>query len=314
MAILVGLGSPLLDITANVGTEFLEKYGLEENGAVLIDEENKGTFMPIFNEVLALDSVTLLPGGSALNTIRVFQWVLNGINGTNKNERATFFGSVGMGPIVRFVRASPAADKFTLDFLYLPENAELIEASKCFYSAAFFLAVCPEAVLHLAMTAAKLERPFLFNLSAEYIAGRYKKELNEILPFVDVLFANDGEAIAYAPTNGFKSTCDLHKIALDLTRIEKAREGLGRIVLITRGDRPLIVAQNGITKEFPVILVEKMVDTNGAGDAFCGGFLAAFACGFPMEKCIKYALSSAATIVQQKGCTFPEAWELSASD
>uniref|UniRef100_A0A183C7P9 Adenosine kinase n=1 Tax=Globodera pallida TaxID=36090 RepID=A0A183C7P9_GLOPA len=308
MAILVGLGSPLLDITANVGAEFLEKYGLEENGAVLIDEENKGTFMQTFNEVLALDSVTLLPGGSALNTIRVFQWVLNGINGANKNERATFFGSVGSdreaemliektsetgvdvkfqqiqgvrtgtclslirGPNRSLCACLAAADKFTLDFLQLPENAKLIESSKCFYSAAFFLTVCPEAVLHLATTAAKLEKPFLFNLSAEYIATKYKRELNEILPFVDVLFANDGEAIAYAHTNGFKSTSDLHEIALDLT-------------------------------------LEKMVDTNGAGDAFCGGFVAAFACGFPMEKCIKYALSSAATIVQQKGCTFPEEWK-----
>ncbi|KAL3093347.1 hypothetical protein niasHS_005861 [Heterodera schachtii] len=310
MPILIGLGSPLLDISANVGSELLDKYGLKENGAVLIDQQNMDKFMPLEDEILNLDSVLFLPGGSALNTIRVFQWVSNGINGQkfHKADRAIFFGSVGndseaemliektleTGVEAKFQRIERvrtgkcfslinatnrslcaclgAASLFSLDFLHLPENAKLIDTAKFFYSSAHFFTVCPEAIKHLATKANELERPFLFNLSADYIPGKFKKELNEIMPFA----------------NGGKTG--------------------GRIVLITRGEKALIVAQNGTIKEFPVLFVDKIVDTNGAGDAFCGGFLAAFACDFSLEKCVKFALSAAATIVQNCGCTFPEEW------
>ncbi|GFZ11386.1 adenosine kinase 2 [Actinidia rufa] len=41
------------------------------------------------------------------------------------------------------------------------------------------------------------------------------------------------------------------------------------------GADPVVVAEDGKVKLFPVILLpkEKLVDTNGAGDAFVGGFL-----------------------------------------
>ncbi|KAL3091687.1 hypothetical protein niasHT_024269 [Heterodera trifolii] len=340
MPILIGLGSPLLDISANVGSELLDKYGLKENGAVLIDQQNMDKFMPLEDEILNLDSVVFLPGGSALNTIRVFQWVSNGINGQKKADRAIFFGSVGndseaemllektveTGVEAKFQRIERvrtgkcfslinatnrslcaclgAASLFSLDFLHLPENAKLINTAKYFYSSAHFFTVCPEAIKHLATKANELERPFLFNLSADYIPGKFKKELNQIMPFVDILFANEMEAFAYAKANELNPTYHLHQIALPT---EEKRGG--RIVLITRGEKPLIVAQNGTIKEFPVIFVDKIVDTNGAGDAFCGGFLAAFACDFSLENCVKFALSAAATIVQNCGCTFPEEWD-----
>lgn len=46
-----------------------------------------------------------------------------------------------------------------------------------------------------------------------------------------------------------------------------------RVVIITRGDLPLIWAYDGDCGEIPVIEVPKkqIVDTNGAGDAFYGG-------------------------------------------
>lgn len=45
--------------------------------------------------------------------------------------------------------------------------------------------------------------------------------------------------------------------------------------MITQGADPVVVADDGKIKLFPVILLpkEKLVDTNGEGDAFVGGFL-----------------------------------------
>lgn len=46
-----------------------------------------------------------------------------------------------------------------------------------------------------------------------------------------------------------------------------------RIVIITRGGQPVIVAKDEQILEFsvPTVPESEFVDTNGAGDAFCGG-------------------------------------------
>lgn len=46
------------------------------------------------------------------------------------------------------------------------------------------------------------------------------------------------------------------------------------------------------------------MDTNGAGDAFAGGFLAQFIQGRDLDTCIKCGIWAAAQIIQRSGCTF----------
>lgn len=45
---LVGMGNPLLDISADVSEELLTKYGLEANNAVLAEEKH----MPLYGELV----------------------------------------------------------------------------------------------------------------------------------------------------------------------------------------------------------------------------------------------------------------------
>lgn len=80
-----------------------------------------------------------------------------------------------------------------------------------------------------------------------------------------------------------------------------------RAVVITCGEKPVIIAHNGKIQNFAVETIErvKIMDTNGAGDAFCGGFLAAMATGNSMDKCIMAGNFAARTIIQNLGCTFP---------
>lgn len=49
---------------------------------------------------------------------------------------------------------------------------------------------------------------------------------------------------------------------------------------------------------------DKIVDTNGAGDAFAGGFLAQYIQGQPLEVCVQCAIYTAAEIIQRSGCSF----------
>lgn len=48
-----------------------------------------------------------------------------------------------------------------------------------------------------------------------------------------------------------------------------------------------------------------LVDTNGAGDAFVGGFLAKLACGCDLEACVSAGNYAARQIIQVSGCKIP---------
>nr|KYP49824.1 Adenosine kinase 2 [Cajanus cajan] len=55
------------------------------------------------------------------------------------------------------------------------------------------------------------------------------------------------------------------------------------------GADPICVVEDGKVKKFPVELLpkEKLVDTNGAGDAFVGGFLSQLILEKPIEEFVR---------------------------
>lgn len=68
----VGLGNPLLDISANVDEDFLAKYDLKPNNAILAEEKHK----PMYDEMIKKYKVDYIPGGATQNTLRVAQVIV----------------------------------------------------------------------------------------------------------------------------------------------------------------------------------------------------------------------------------------------
>jgi adenosine kinase len=64
----------------------------------------------------------------------------------------------------------------------------------------------------------------------------------------------------------------------------------------------------GKVEEFPVdpLPKELLVDTNGAGDAFVGGFLSQLLLGKGLDECVRAAHFAARVVIQRSGCTFPK--------
>ena len=64
----------------------------------------------------------------------------------------------------------------------------------------------------------------------------------------------------------------------------------------------------GVVTTYPVEALPKelLVDTNGAGDAFVGGFLSQLAQGKEMADCVRAGHYAARVIIQRSGCTFPK--------
>lgn len=67
--LLLGMGNPLLDISAIVDHEFLQKYNLKSNNAILAEEKHK----PLYEELIDLYNAEFTAGGSVQNTMRVAQ-------------------------------------------------------------------------------------------------------------------------------------------------------------------------------------------------------------------------------------------------
>ncbi len=92
-----------------------------------------------------------------------------------------------------------------------------------------------------------------------------------------------------------------------MAALPKLNKNRPRLVVITQGALPIVVAFKGVATEYPIIPIkpEAIVDTNGAGDAFVGGFLSQYVQGKSIEQSIKAANYAANTVIQRSGCTFP---------
>jgi adenosine kinase len=117
--------------------------------------------------------------------------------------------------------------------------------------------------------------------------------VNEILEHADYVFCNEDEAKCFAETNKLPFT-SLKDVAVAISKWNKVNKRRPRVSIITQGKDPILVAisqegQDIVQKEFPIPAIEKdlIVDTNGAGDSFVGGFVSQIVQGKELETAIK---------------------------
>lgn len=329
--LLIGFGNPLLDIAATVSNELLIKYNLKRNDAILAREEHK----TLYKDIREQFSAKYTAGGSVQNSLRVCQWILQ------KPKIATIFGSVGKdnyakilerkaiedGLNVRYqyIDNAPtgtcvvlitgdsrsllaylaAASHFTLEHLQKPENRQVMQNAEYFYMSGFFLTVSPLSAMEVARHAHKQNGTFMMNLSAPFVSQQFKEPLMSAMPYVGVLFGNKEEAETLAREHKWH-TNDVEEIGQRIASLPNEDHKRERIVVITQSSQPVLLFQGNSIEDFPVqkLAPEQIVDTNGAGDAFVGGFLAQYIIKKPLDVCVRCGIWAAAQIIQQSGCTF----------
>lgn len=322
------MGNPLLDISANVGQDVLDKYDVKLDCAILAEERH----MPLYQELVDSYNPQFIAGGATQNSIRVAQWM------SKTPSQTAFMGCVGNdaygrqleecatkdGVLVHYMKdpQTPtgtcaalikdkeralvanlaAANNFKPSHLDTPKAKELIESAKFYYSAGFFLTVSVESYVQVAEQAVANNKVVCLNLSAPFIIDFFGDQLATALEYADFLFGNEGEAEAYAKKHGLGD--DLKQVALSIAATTpKKNAARPRTVIFTQGSQPTIVACDGKVTEYAVEPLEssKLVDTNGAGDAFVGGFLAKLMQGKPIEECVNAGHWAAKYIIQQSG-------------
>ena len=128
----------------------------------------------------------------------------------------------------------------------------------------------------------------------------------------DFVFANESEAAEYGKARGWGE--DVAEVAKKLSKEPKVNGKRPRTVVFTQGSKCTIVAKEGKVTKYDVTPLgpDLLVDTNGAGDAFVGGFLAMLTKGADIAKCVDAGHWAASVIIQRSGCTFPEACDYKA--
>jgi len=337
---ILGMGNPLLDISATVGQDLLDKYDVKMDSAILAEEKHQ----PLFKELVEKYDPKYIAGGATQNSIRVAQWML----GAKQPKHTAFFGCVGDdesgktlekcaesdGVHVHYMKDADtptgacaalikdgerslvtnldAANNFKPSHLESEEAKKIIELAKIYYCAGFFLTVSVPSLVVVADHAVANNKTFCLNLSAPFIVDFYGDQMATAMEYADFLFGNESEAAAYGKKHGMGD--DLKKIALAVAALPKKNESKPRTVVFTQGSESTIVASNGTVTEYAVepLAKELLVDTNGAGDAFVGGFLSQLINGKEMEACVNAGHWAAKFIIQTSGVQLEKACEYSA--
>lgn len=294
---MLGLGNPLLDISAVVEPSYLAQHELGADNAILAEEKHA----KIFTELQANYKTDFIAGGSVQNSLRVCSWIVKQPN------VAVFFGCVGTdnyadiletrarsdGVDVRYQKKGEhetgkcavlvtgkhrslvadlgAANHFTEDHIQTEENSKIVHNAEFYYISGFFLTVSPPSIISVAKIALERNKPFIMNLSAPFISQFFKDPLMQAMPFVDVLFGNEAEALTFAKEQNF-GTENLKEIGQKMTQLPKLNSNRPRVVVLTQGHDPVLLFADNVIQEFAVreLTESEIVDTNGAGDAFVG--------------------------------------------
>jgi len=339
--VLMGMGNPLLDISAVVPESVLEKYSVKLDNAILAEEQH----LPMYTDLVENYNPDYIAGGATQNSIRVAQWMLSA---AGKKDATAFMGCVGndkfgtqltecaksdgvlshymvdesaatgtcavlvVGGERSLIANLSAANNFKKSHLETDVAKSIYESAEVYYIAGFFLTVSVESLSIIGDHAVEKNKIFSLNLSAPFIIDFFGDQVATALAYADFLFCNESEAEAYGKKQGWGD--DLKEVALKLAASEKKNKSRARVVVFTQGSKSTIVASEGEAKEYAVdpLAADKLVDTNGAGDAFVGGFLSQIVQGKSVEEAVRAGHFAGRFIIQQSGCTLDKACEYKA--
>eukprot|EP00310_Coccolithus_braarudii_P012643 CAMPEP_0183332116 /NCGR_PEP_ID=MMETSP0164_2-20130417/1349_1 /TAXON_ID=221442 /ORGANISM="Coccolithus pelagicus ssp braarudi, Strain PLY182g" /LENGTH=358 /DNA_ID=CAMNT_0025500757 /DNA_START=153 /DNA_END=1229 /DNA_ORIENTATION=- len=340
---ILGFGNPLLDISANVEQSVLDDWGVTLNNAILAEDKHQAKYAELAAthpvEYIAggatLNSIRvaqwLLTHAEKGSCSSFIGCIGKDDFGTKMEEQLS---TDGVTPLFMKVDDKPtgtcavlvkdserslianlaAAEKYSLDHFNSEAVQAAVGASEIFYMAGFPLTHEGGAgtVAAICKHAAAAKKTVCMNVSAPFICmvPPFRAALLEGLKTATYVFCNESEAEELAKQMEWTDCTDTKKIALKMAELPSDREG-GLTAVVTQGSEATLIASAGKLTEYGVtgnpwtLAASDLVDTNGAGDAFVGGFLSQLAVGADEATCVKMGHFAAGTIIQNSGCTCP---------
>ena len=226
-----------------------------------------------------------------------------------------------------------AAENFDKEYLFSPALAPLIDGAKIFYISGYFLSHAADTALEFAKKVSAagkvgvddsnllrispnptVSQILALNTAAPFICQYFNAQLSLLLPYCDFVIGNDTEAELWATTAGHANIKDALAIGKIIATLPKANASRPRVVVITRGSDSTVLVSSDEPDSAKIIPVhplkdDEIVDTNGAGDAFAGGFLGGCVAGKSPYDAVLAGHKLAATSIQlvslASGLLFP---------
>lgn len=285
---LFAIGNALVDTEIEVSADFLSDLGIAKGLMTLIDESRHNQIA----KAIAGSSHQRSCGGSAANTT-IAAAQLGAKTYYNCKVAADESGEFYLTDLLKngvdtnlvtsttkeqtgkcFVFITPDADRSMLSYLGVTEtlsvqelNRDLLKQSRCLYMEGYLVtsATGRAAAIEARQIAEMQKIKTALTFSDPGVLSHFKAGFHEMLGSrgVDLLFCNESEAKAFSGSSEFLAVSD------PLLTVAST-------VCVTRGPKGAVVFQKGqdpIEVEAPQV---KAIDTNGAGDAFAGGFLYSF--------------------------------------
>jgi adenosine kinase len=335
---IIAIGNPIVDISSEIDKESIQKYRLKWGETVFVDPGNVG----FFDELESKPQVTYIPGGSIQNTLRVASWCLNmepnnvgkfsltmlGATGTDpyKDKIVNALKSSGVVPLIQSIPNMStsrcgvgiykkercllteirASNCLTEDFVN--ENLNKIDMNDAFLIEGYFLQEKFEICKKLCLDFNRDKKFIILALSAVFMVQAHFEKILEISNYADMIVGNMEELEAFAGEKGESYKDTFEKVCRKLSNKD-------RLFVITDGSKGVLVSKydykkgklDFILQSFPTIMkTEEIVDLNGAGDAFLGGFLSQFMKGSSLYSCCRAGNDAASIILKNVGCTFPK--------
>lgn len=307
---IVGIGNAIVDLIAEVDDSYLEKNSINKGSMSLVDYDvaNK-----IGNEV---DIVKTISGGSVANSIVCI---------AQQNLKTVFIGKVNQDELgekfakglaeenVEFKITKSLVNKHTARCIilvstdaertmntYLGVSQELteedvdlniIEESSILYLEGYLwdLDNAKKAIKKSISTAINSETKIAFSISDAFCVDRFREEFIDLVNnSADIIFANESEIKSLFETSELE------------TAIKKCQD-TKKIFAVTLGDKGAKIIYKNEVIDIKAEVINKLVDTTGAGDLFAAGFLAEYLKTQDLELSGKQGVKMASIIIQQFG-------------
>jgi len=267
----------------------------------MLNEKNVGVLGSVGNDSYGQLYETLLEGE---NIVPVFEK----FDATNTGVCAVYCHNKDRGHVTDLGASALVSNEYVTKVWEMFKNVELI------FTELFILKQRKKIVYQLAELANNDRKHFGFNLPSFYFIETFLEDIKNLFEYADIVFANAAEAVFLGNLLKIHDPENLSELCIHLAKLGKKNKNKKRVVVITNGPNPAYIceydhAQHRVTYSglnLPDFVPnEQIIDTNGAGDAFAGGFLSKYVKSKSLEECVRAGHWAAAMIIKKRGCQLP---------
>ena len=302
----LGIGNAIVDVLCKVDDQFIKDHSLTKGTMKLVDEQE-------FKRLLSnLKIESTVSGGSVANSIVGMSQLGDNVSFIGKvndddlghkyidglkKENVDYFYNVKKENIPTgtcLILITPDSERTMCTFLgiagQIDDNdidASAIESAEItFLEGYLWDEGGPTKAFEKALSAAKKSA---MSLSDPFCVDRHKNSfLNLVKNKLDIIFANEKEAISLIDAKNFDEVIEFGK-------------SLNKLFIVTRSDKGSVAIEGNDVSEAKAKSNLNIVDLTGAGDLFAAGFLHGFTNNKNPHESLKLGTEMASKIIQKIG-------------